>query len=94
MPVPKRKHSRSRRDMRSANKGMELKSFSGCKNCAAPIIPHAACASCGFYKGAKVMSTKNDRMLKRGKALQAKQGKQQAGHEHDESEDHSGHAHN
>lgn len=93
MPVPKRKHSRSRRDMALANKGMKVKSFSGCTNCAAPIIPHSACASCGFYKGAKVMATKSDRMLKRGKALEVKESKQKTEHGHDESEDHSGHSH-
>ena len=94
MPVPKRKHSRSRRDMALANKGVKVKSFASCKNCTAPLIPHAACAECGFYKGVKVMTTKNDRMIKRGNAVQAKEAKHAAPHGHDDSEDHSGHAHN
>jgi len=77
MPVPKRKRSRARRDKRFANKGMEEKIFTECKNCNAPIIPHKVCGGCGFYKGRKVMDTKIDRAIKRGKDRQAKMAKQQ-----------------
>lgn len=77
MPVPKRKRSRARRDKRFANKGMEVKAFAECKNCNMPIAPHKVCGGCGFYKGKKVMETKIDRAIKRGKERQAKMAKQQ-----------------
>ena len=73
MPVPKRKLSRSRRDSRSANKGLKPKAFTLCNNCQAALMTHQACDTCGFYKGVKVMETKMDRALKRGQARQAKQ---------------------
>ncbi len=65
MPVPKRKRSRARRDSRFANKGIQVKAITGCTQCSAPIVPHAACKKCGFYKGAKVLSTKAERTVKR-----------------------------
>lgn len=65
MPVPKRKRSRARRDSRFANKGIKVKAITGCLQCNDPIVPHAACKKCGFYKGAKVLATKADRKVKR-----------------------------
>jgi large subunit ribosomal protein L32 len=64
MPVPKRKLSRSRRDMRSANKHLIPTPFGICKqeNCGNPTLPHNVCDKCGYYKGKCVFSvkTKND----------------------------------
>jgi len=77
MPVPKRKRSRPRRDKRFANKGIKVKAITECKNCNVPISPHEVCGSCGFYKGKKVMETKIDRAIKRGKDRQAKMASKQ-----------------
>jgi large subunit ribosomal protein L32 len=79
MPTPKRKVSKSRRDMRSANKGIKPKSVSACQTCQAPILSHQICAECGYYKGRKILRTKTDRMYARGQARQAKMAQQQAG---------------
>ena len=73
MPVPKRKRSRARRDSRFANKGMEVKSFGKCPNCESALLPHQACKECGHYKGAKVIETKLERVVKRAQVRQAKQ---------------------
>jgi large subunit ribosomal protein L32 len=78
MPVPKRKRSRARRDSRFANKGIQVKIFSTCKNCQDPILPHQACLSCGFYKGVKVFTTKTERSLKRVQLRQTQLAQQQA----------------
>ena len=60
MPVPKRKLSRSRRDMRSANKFLDPILFKICstKDCNNPILPHIVCDKCGFYKGKQVLKIK------------------------------------
>lgn len=71
MPVPKRKRSRARRDSRFAHKGMVMHTITGCQNCNAPLLPHAACRECGFYKGTKIMTTKIDRRVNRMKKRQA-----------------------
>jgi len=72
MPTPKRKTSKSRRDMRSANKGIKPKSVAACLTCQAPIAPHQICKECGYYKGVKVLRTKTDRMYARAQTRQAK----------------------
>lgn len=60
MPVPKRKQSRSRRDKRSANKGITAKPFSICKteNCNTPLLGHTVCMGCGMYKGKQIVAIK------------------------------------
>lgn len=73
MPVPKRKRSRARRDKRFANKGLAVKAFAYCSNCKEPLAPHQACKACGFYKGQKVLATKEDRGLKRQQVQKAKE---------------------
>jgi len=78
MPVPKRKRSRARRDSRFANKGMKVQSLTTCLNCQAPLATHQACKGCGFYKGVKVLRTKNDRSIERAQTRQTKSARQAA----------------
>lgn len=73
MPVPKRKRSRARRDKRFANKGIKPQGFNSCSNCEATIGSHQICQDCGFYKGRKVLTTKAERLVKRGEARQPRQ---------------------
>lgn len=78
MGVPKRKRSRQRRDKRFANKGLKVKTIVACSNCQTALTSHQACSHCGFYKGAKVLTTKTERMVKRGQARQVKAQRQEA----------------
>lgn len=78
MACPKRKSSRSRRDSRSANKGLKVKTFTTCPNSGAAIMPHTVCLSSGYYKGVKVLETKEDRRAKRSQRAQAAQARQAA----------------
>jgi large subunit ribosomal protein L32 len=78
MPVPKRKRSRQRRDKRFANKGVKVKAFATCNNCSEAVASHAACLSCGFYKGRKVLDTKSDRSVRRADMRTEKEVKQKA----------------
>ena len=75
MPVPKRKHSRARRDSRNANKGIDVQSFASCTNCGDALKPHIVCQGCGFYKGVKVLRTKSDRGLARDEVRKAKESR-------------------
>lgn len=72
MPVPKRKVSKSRRDLRSANKGIKVKAIAVCQTCQAAILPHQVCKECGHYKGVKILKTKTDRMYSRSQERQEK----------------------
>ena len=60
MPVPKKRTSRSRRDMRRAHDFITPKLTVVCPNCAAPTLPHHVCMSCGFYKGRSVLKMKDN----------------------------------
>ena len=52
MAVPKRRTTRSKRNMRRANHDKVIApQLIACKNCGEPSVPHRACPSCGFYKG-------------------------------------------
>lgn len=55
MPVPKRRHSGTRRDKRRAHDALKLPAVSFCPNCNEPKPPHRVCPSCGYYKGTEVI---------------------------------------
>lgn len=87
MPTPKRKTSKARRDKRASTKFIRPQAVTACLNCSAALNPHSACTECGFYKGRKILTTKLDRVLKRGETRRAVQAKQEAAepaHEHAE----------
>lgn len=59
MALPKRKHSKSRRDKRrSANSKLYASNLSICSNCKKPALPHRVCQFCGYYKGKPVVTIK------------------------------------
>jgi large subunit ribosomal protein L32 len=52
MAVPKKKKSKSRRDMRRAHTfRLEAPNLSPCPNCKALVLPHRVCPNCGTYQG-------------------------------------------
>lgn len=77
MAVPKRKHSKARSRSRCTHDVEHITSITHCANCQNPLKTHQACASCGFYKGVKVLTTKAERAVKRGQVRQAKQARQE-----------------
>ncbi|WP_394837776.1 50S ribosomal protein L32 [Pendulispora rubella] len=55
MAVPKRRTSRSKRNMRRANHDkVTAIQLIACSNCGEPSVPHRACGACGFYAGRQV----------------------------------------
>lgn len=55
MAVPKKRTSRSKRDMRRAQHDrVEAPSLVACK-CGEMMVPHRVCPSCGQYKGREVV---------------------------------------
>uniref|UniRef100_A0A7V6A545 Large ribosomal subunit protein bL32 n=1 Tax=Desulfobacca acetoxidans TaxID=60893 RepID=A0A7V6A545_9BACT len=55
MPLPKRRHSISRRNKRRSHDHLTLPNLSVCPKCNEPRLPHRACPSCGYYKGRLVL---------------------------------------
>jgi len=64
MALPKRKHSKARRDKRrSANSKLFAANLSVCPQCKKAKLPHRVCPFCGYYNGKPVviMETKEEK---------------------------------
>ena len=61
MATPKKKVSKSRRNMRrfAAGNKLDKPTFKTCGNCNEPTRPHRVCGSCGHYEGKAVLPAKN-----------------------------------
>lgn len=56
MAVPKRKHSKARRDKRRASTWkLDAPALSTCTQCGELKAPHKVCKNCGFYKGRQIV---------------------------------------
>lgn len=60
MAVPKRKTSKSKRDMRRTHKKADAPNLTSCPQCGESKLPHRACPNCGTYKGREVVSSDED----------------------------------
>lgn len=59
MAVPKRKHSKARRDKRRSNVWkMTAPELMKCPHCGAYKRTHRVCPSCGYYDGRQVIAVK------------------------------------
>ena len=56
MAVPKKKTSKSRRNMRRAHHALRATNAIECPNCGETRRPHHVCGHCGFYDGRQVYS--------------------------------------
>ena len=59
MAVPKRKTSKSRRDLRRASTWkLDAPNLTKCSNCGELIMPHTVCPNCGYYNGKQIIKQK------------------------------------
>lgn len=58
MAVPKKKISKSKRDMRRSHLALTPVNVVACPNCGAMTLPHNACPSCGMYKNRQILKQK------------------------------------
>jgi large subunit ribosomal protein L32 len=49
MPVPRRRHSKARRDRARTHKKLHAKQVLKCEHCGANKLPHRICPECGRY---------------------------------------------
>ncbi len=56
MAVPKKKTSKSKKNMRRSHHAISASGISTCPQCQEIKLPHRVCASCGAYKGKEVIS--------------------------------------
>jgi large subunit ribosomal protein L32 len=56
MAVPKKKTSKSRRNMRRSHHALKTTARVECKNCGELTRPHHVCGACGHYDGREVVA--------------------------------------
>ena len=67
MAVPKRKTSKSKRNMRRSHNSLNLINIIEDKDSGEPRLPHRIDLSTGMYKGKKIIKTKEDKESKESK---------------------------
>jgi len=60
MPLPKRRHSKTRGRKRRTHYKMSVPTRSICPQCREVKLPHQICAKCGFYKGREILSVEGE----------------------------------
>ena len=57
MAVPKKKKSKSKRNMRRSHDSINMPNVATCPQCHEPVLPHHVCPECGTYKGKTIVET-------------------------------------
>ena len=65
LQLPKRRHSKSRRDKRRAQWKIKSPNLSRCPQCGAPKLPHRVCPECGYYEGREIIPPKKKKEEKK-----------------------------
>lgn len=58
MAVPRKKISKSRRDMRRSHLAIAAVNVGVCPNCGGLKLPHHLCKNCGMYNGRQILKDK------------------------------------
>ncbi len=58
-PLPKKRHSPSRRNKRRAHDALSLQQLAKCPSCGAYHLAHHVCPACGSYRGETVIEVKS-----------------------------------
>ena len=58
MPLPKRRHSTTRRDKSRTHQKLAILQTSRCVQCGRQRLPHRTCPHCGYYKGRQIVAIK------------------------------------
>ncbi|MBU3901262.1 50S ribosomal protein L32 [Patescibacteria group bacterium] len=88
MPVPRQRHTKSKRNQQRAHQAFKALGLANCTKCGQPVLPHIACKNCGTYQGREVI----DVMKKLTKREQKKRQKELKAQEA-EAREHEGHEH-
>jgi len=59
MALQKSRTGKTRKAKRRGNKKLKLPNVIECPQCKAPMLPHRACKSCGYYAGRLVINVES-----------------------------------
>ncbi len=60
-PLPKRKHSKGKRDRRRSHDALTPQPLIACPNCGEKMRPHRVCPNCGHYAGREVIEIEKEK---------------------------------
>lgn len=60
MAVPKRRHSKARRDKRRTHWKLKSPTLARCSHCHQLKAPHSVCPNCGHYAGREVIKIEEE----------------------------------
>ncbi|MDD2941613.1 MAG: 50S ribosomal protein L32 [bacterium] len=60
MQAPKRKTSKSKRNMRRAHHSLAPSHAPTCPNCGETVRPHSICLNCGQYRGKQYLGAQGE----------------------------------
>ncbi|MDZ4785429.1 MAG: 50S ribosomal protein L32 [bacterium] len=58
MPVPKKRTSKSKKNMRRSHHHIAQSFANVCSNCGEAVLRHRVCSSCGQYRGKQLLDVK------------------------------------
>ncbi len=58
MPLPKKRHSKTRGRKRRTHWKIKLAGLISCPHCKKPKMPHRVCPYCGYYDGKQAVEIK------------------------------------
>ncbi len=78
MAVPKKRHTKSRRNKRRGNIFLKKPTLIVCPKCGKDSLPHTVCLNCGFYKGREIIDVfkKMNKKEKKDKEKEIKEGQE------------------
>ena len=60
MAVPKKKKSKSKRDMGRAHHHVKMPNVALCPECQEPVLSHRICPQCGSYRGKTIVKIEEE----------------------------------
>ncbi|MBI4708733.1 MAG: 50S ribosomal protein L32 [Candidatus Portnoybacteria bacterium] len=83
MPLPKQRHTKSRRNRRRSHHALKEQILGVCLKCGQSVLPHHLCANCGSFKGREVIDvlkklTKKERKAKEKEMEEAREQRGEA----------------
>jgi large subunit ribosomal protein L32 len=60
-PLPKKRHSISRRNKRRSHDALSLKQLDRCENCGSYRLAYHVCPNCGQYRGTQVVEVTSEK---------------------------------